>query len=113
MQHPPIPCHCAGDERSMVQMEGNLYESADDGRKNQKKGSVFLADVLLTPSILWIGRTYGANVVDVVGVLQWNLHEIDDEHNANEGGSFDQMIQPISTPRNMSGESDEHLSKGR
>lgn len=40
----------------MIEMEGNLYESADDGGKNQQKGGVFLADVLLTPSVLWIGR---------------------------------------------------------
>ena len=94
-------------------MEGNPYEGADDGGKNQQQGSVFLPDVLLAPGVLWVGGSGSANVVDVVGVLQRDLHQVDDKENADERGGLDEMVKPISAPRSMRGESELHLSKGR
>lgn len=97
----------------MVEREGNPYEGADDGGKNQQQCRVLLADVLLAPGVLGVGRGRGANVVDVVGVLQGNLHQVDDEHNADEGGGLDQVVQPVSASKGVSGEMGWHLSKGR
>lgn len=52
-------------------------------------------------------------MVDVVGVLQGNLHQVDDEHNADEGGGLDQMVEPVSASKGVSREMGWHLSKGR
>ena len=97
----------------MVEREGNPYEGADDGGKNQQQCRVLLADVLLAPGVLGVGRGRGANVVDVVGVLQGNLHQVDYDENANERRRLNCVIQPVSAPSPITNRHKRNLSKGR